>query len=103
MGRVVNTQIYSRLPARFRCVRVCGTVLTAANLELMLSGFGVAWVPRLLAAWGIEQRHLIDLTGMLGDCAMDVVNLRLKTPRSRIQEDVSRAMSVSAIGKPLLS
>ena len=98
MGQVVNTQIYPRLPARFRCMRVCETALAAAILELTLSGFGVAWVPRLLAARGLEERRLIDLTDMLGDCTMDVVILRLKTPRSRIEEDVWRAMSGSAIG-----
>ncbi|MGB5198325.1 MAG: LysR substrate-binding domain-containing protein [Sedimenticolaceae bacterium] len=97
MGQVVHTRIYPRLPARFRCVRVYETDLTAAILELTLSGCGVAWLPHLLAARGLEEKRLIDLTDMLGDCPMDVVILRLKTPRSQIEEDVWHAMSGAAI------
>lgn len=98
MGQVVNRRINPQLPTRFRCMRICESALTPAILELALSGLGVAWLPRLLAVRDLEEGRLIDLSDMLGDCAMDVVIHRLKTPRSRSEDSVWRAVCGSVIG-----
>lgn len=80
----------------FNLQSICETALTPAVLELVLSGTGIAWVPRALARPHLTCGRLQDLSHTIGRCDLDAVMLRLRTLRPRVEDDLWRNLQRAA-------
>lgn len=92
LGDVMNRFLLDSIPANVQLTRVCETALTPALRELAVAGMGMAWLPRILVSREIAEGRLKDLSSTLGDHTMDVVMVRLRTPRPRVENEIWRAI-----------
>ncbi len=77
LGGVLDRIILPRLHHMTRPVPKAETALTLAALELAVVGVAVAWVPMSLARARISDGTLVDLSGRLPSCQLDVTSVRL--------------------------
>lgn len=70
----------------YRFAASCDAALSPPALELARTGWGVAWVPRAMAARDLAAGRLIDLSPQLGAPTMDIVAARLRAPQSAAEE-----------------
>ncbi len=82
MSRVLEAALAAPPCRPFRFQTVCETPLVTVVLQLVLAGWGMAWVPHSIAGQDLVAGRLIDLSPHLGAQEMDVVIARLKTPQS---------------------
>lgn len=85
-GALQQQEVLPALSQRHKVTTVCETALVPAVLQLALSGAGIAWVPRRLAADAIARGDLHDLGDALGVVPLDIMAARLRTPRSPLAE-----------------
>ncbi len=64
----------------------CDVALSPPALELARTGWGVAWVPRAMAARDLAAGRLIDLSAYLGTPTMEILAARLRAPQSTAEE-----------------
>ena len=86
LGRLQHEQLLPVLEQRYRLQVVCETALAPGGLQLARSGVGISWVPHCLATHSLATRELVDLSRQLGRLPLDIVVLRLRTPRSRLAD-----------------
>lgn len=85
-GRVMATHVLPSIALQGRPHRMVETALTLAARELALSGIGAAWVPQSLVRDDLENGRLVGLPGDFGRCVLTLVAIRLRTPRSPVEE-----------------
>lgn len=87
-GRLQHEELLPRLADRHRLDTVCETALVPAVLQLAIAGVGIAWVPRRIASPAISSGALVELGPDFGGLPLKVVIARLRTPRSRLAENL---------------
>jgi DNA-binding transcriptional LysR family regulator len=87
LGALMDSAVLPRLDGGQEAIPVAETALTSAALELAVTGIGVAWVPKMLAARHIASQVVCDLSDCLPHCPLSITALRLhdgKTAASQI-------------------
>ena len=87
-GRLQHEELLPKLADRHRLTSVCETALVPAVLQLAIAGVGIAWVPRRIAHQAISSGALIELGSDFERLPLEVVIARLRTPRSRLAENL---------------
>ncbi len=87
-GRLQHEELLPALAQQYKVLSVCETALVPGVLQLALSGIGIAWVPRRLAGSALSTGALVDLGSDLGRPPLDIVVARLRTPRSRLADNL---------------
>ena len=87
-GSLQHLELLPLLSQQHRISLVCETALVPAVLQLAISGAGIAWVPRLVAADPIARGALLDLSEDLSWLPLDIVVARLRTARSALAESL---------------
>lgn len=77
LGQVLERSMMPRVRSTLGVAPSAETALTLAALELATMGIGVAWVPRSLAQERIAAGRLVDLSGFLPSCDLEVTAVRL--------------------------
>jgi LysR family transcriptional regulator, hypochlorite-specific transcription factor HypT len=78
LGQVMERKILPFLDTSLQPVPKVETALTLAAVELAATGMGVAWVPQSLAQDRLSKGELIDLSGNLPVCELQVDALRVQ-------------------------
>jgi DNA-binding transcriptional LysR family regulator len=78
LGQVMERKILPFLNPALRHVPKVETALTLAAVEMAAIGVGVAWVPQSLAHDRLKSAALVDLSGVLPYCDMQVVAMRVQ-------------------------
>jgi LysR family transcriptional regulator, hypochlorite-specific transcription factor HypT len=101
-GNLLHHELLPALAQRHRIVSVCETALVPGVLQLALAGVAVAWLPRMVAERAIAAGTLHDLSVRLGNLSLDIVAARLRTPRSRLADNVWSQFELLAGGRSKL-
>ena len=84
-GEVMNRHILPALDGRLTIRSQSDCALTLAVLELSIAGFGVAWVPRSVAAVRLASGDLTLLDRVLPSANLHILALRLAGAHSPIE------------------
>jgi DNA-binding transcriptional LysR family regulator len=77
-GKVMERKILPFVDPTTPCTPKVETALTLAAVEIAVAGIGVAWVPYTLAQERLESGQLVDLSGVLPTCDLQVIAMRLQ-------------------------
>jgi DNA-binding transcriptional LysR family regulator len=100
LGTILHHDILPPLEARYRVSATCETALVPAVVELALAGVGVAWLPRSAAAKHLADSRLEDLCPLLGEYPLDLIAVRIRTPRSQFADAVWTQLQFFAASVP---
>ena len=85
-GRLQAEALSAPEAQRYRFQATCNVALSPPALELARTGWGVAWVPRAMAARDLAAGRLLDLSTVLAAPKMDILAARLRAPQSPTEE-----------------
>lgn len=94
LGAVMERHVLPALGRTRAFTVACETALTPAVLQLVLAGWGAAWLPASMAAGPLARGELADLTAAFGAVPMRLSLLRLRTPRPAAEEAAWRALTL---------
>jgi LysR family transcriptional regulator, hypochlorite-specific transcription factor HypT len=100
LGKVLTDEIWPSLRGRLSPVAKAETALTLAALQLALVGVGIAWVPEALAREHVLSRRLVDLRATLGSQRLELVAVRSRGTKSRMEEEFWQTIISEAPGIP---
>ncbi len=98
LGDVMQRLVLPRLRGVTRLVPRVETALTLAALELAAVGVGVAWVPAALAARGVAEGRLADLSNSLPGSVLGVTAVRLAGHAAPAAAAVWRTLAARGAG-----
>lgn len=93
LGQVMERLILPEFRRLTRPVASAETALTLAALEMAAVAVAVAWVPASLARARIHSGELVDLSGTLPDCALEVTAARLLGNSGAAEDQVWELLS----------
>ncbi len=99
LGEVMSRELYPKLRKHVFIRVKAETALTLAALQLAMTGVGVAWVPRSLAATALDNGDLTELGHIFAKAPLSIRAIRLAGPKTLNEQDVWKI--VSRIGKPV--
>lgn len=79
-GRLLARECLPHLPAELRLHLACENALSEALKSLVLSGYGMAWLPKSLIVRELEQGLLVRLVPPLKSLDLSIRLYRLKKP-----------------------
>lgn len=85
-GTIMADRILPALDPRAVALPKAETALTIAALEMAAAGVAVAWIPETLAALGLAQGRLADLSRVLPECPLSVHAVRLRGARAPVED-----------------
>ncbi|HEX7074748.1 MAG TPA: LysR substrate-binding domain-containing protein [Hyphomicrobiaceae bacterium] len=88
LGEVMNREIFPKLRSQSFLRAKAETALTLAALQLALTGVGVAWVPRSLAAKDIAYGNLTELSHIFSKARLTIGAIRLAGSKSPAEQEV---------------
>ena len=88
LGEVMNRELFPKLRKYVFVRPKAETALTLAALQLALTGVGVAWVPRSLAAKELDDGDLTDLGHIFAKATLSIRAIRLAGPKSPTEQGV---------------
>jgi len=86
LGRLFHQEIAPQLSDSYNLQLIAETALTPAALQFVISGVGVAWVPKSLAQKLIDDGELLDLSDRLPSITLQICAVRLSQEKSPLTE-----------------